>query len=114
MLDPKSIQWPSPWQAIADERASLEFGMKWNNEVRPSIINELHREICSSHPLFGVQCRPIAFDAKVKKEFLFETDIVDMPLVLVHFTWMIEKDPRWPIIIPFQSINEFITWAQNS
>lgn len=114
MIDADTVHWPSPWQPITDERAALAFGRAMSGAVGSSIIGELHREICPSHPLFGVACRPLAYDSKVKKDFLFETDSTETPLVMVHFTWAVEKDPRWPFIIGFGSINEFIDWARHN
>jgi hypothetical protein len=112
MNDPQEIRWPSPWQPVADEHVALAFGRAMNGNVRPSIIAELNREICQTHPLYGVTCRPLAYDAKVRKDFLLQTDRPDMPFVMVHFTWTVETDPRWPFVIGFESIDEFIAWAR--
>ena len=113
MIDPATIAWPAPWAAITDERVALSFGRAMNGAVGSSVIGELHREMCPTHPLVGVQCRPIAYDSKIKKDFLFETDRPDMPLALVHFTWAIESDPRWPWITAFANIEKFLAWVRD-
>jgi hypothetical protein len=114
MIDPRTVVWPSPWQPIADEGVALTFGRSMSDGVAASIVGELHREICSTHPLFGVECRPLAYDARSKKDFLFETENAQMPLVMVHFTWAVENDPRWPFIIRFGRLDEFLKWARRN
>ena len=112
MIDATTIEWPAPWTAITDERAALSFGRAMNGAVGSLVIGELHREICQTHPLFGVQCRPLAYDATIKKAFLLETDRPDMPLALVHFTWAVESDPRWPWTTSFSNVEEFFAWIR--
>lgn len=112
MIDAATITWPPPWAAITNERDALVFGRAMNSAVGSSVVGELQREICPTHPLFGVECRPLAYDAKIKKDFLFETNHVEMPLVVVHFTWAVESDPRWPWTIHFGNIDEFFDWVR--
>jgi hypothetical protein len=114
MIDPMLIHWPLPWQLITDEHEALSFGRAVNPAVQSSVVRELHREICSTHPLFGIECRPLAYHSKVNKDFLFEICNAEMPLVMVHFTWTVEKDPRWPFILRFESIEEFLQWANEN
>ena len=104
-----SVKWPPPWGAIADEHAALALGRRWGTNIASTVLEELHREICESHPLFGIDCVPIAYDTQTPKEFLFVTNKPDLPVVLVHFTWRWEPDPRFPFIVPFKSIEDFIT-----
>lgn len=76
--------------------------------VAPTVLGELRREICDRHPLYGIECIPLAYEFLVKKDFLFATERADMPLVLVHFTWTIETKPHWPFIIPYTSLRGFV------
>ena len=104
-----NVKWPTPWQPIVDEHEALSFGRRWGMQpIADTVLGELHREICDSHPLHGCECVPIAYDADCAKEFLFLTDLLDAPLVLVHFTWHIEPNPNWPCIKRYASVNEFI------
>jgi hypothetical protein len=107
------VKWPSPWAPIGDEFEALANGRRWGNGVASTIIDELHREICEIHPLYGVGCIPIAYDARSGKEFVFLTDKLDAPVVLVHFTWNQERDPKWPFIVVYQNIEEFVRKERN-
>jgi hypothetical protein len=111
-IDSATIGWPEPFARIMDEHAALAFGRAMNRAVASSVLGELHREICPTHPLFGVKCRPLAFDARIKKAFLFETDRPKLPLAVVHFTWTVESDPRWPWTTSFANIEEFFAWVR--
>ena len=109
-IDPNTVIWPAPWLPMTDDTWSLEFGRWTNPKVAKTVLDELHREICKDHPLYEVECIPLAYDSRIKKDFLFATDQLDMPFVLVHFTWTVESNPNWPFVIPFQSIEEFFEW----
>jgi len=107
-IDPTSIAWPAPWRPITDESEALSFGRWINPQVAPTILGELRREICDRHPLYGVGCIPLAYDSRIKKDFLFASEHPEMPLVLVHFTWVVEAEPHWPFVIPYRTVRAFV------
>ena len=103
-----SIKWPSPWRPIDDEHEALRFGRRWSKQqIANTIVGELHREICESHPLHGRECTPVAYKTDCGKEFLFLTDIPESPVMLVHFTWHAESKPEFPAIKRYSSLHEF-------
>ena len=103
------VKWPYPWGPLDDEYAALAFGRRWSAQViAPTVLGELKREICDKHPLFGVGCIPVAYDTRVPKEFLFLTSKPGAPVVLVHLTWRWAPDPRYPFIVVFESIEDFV------
>jgi hypothetical protein len=107
-LDLTTVTWPEPWRPLTDEAEALAFGRVMNSEVACTVLGELHREIGAGHPLFGVECQPIAFNAEGEKEFLFLTNRPDKPLAMVHFTWHTESDPYYPSVMSFSSIADFL------
>jgi hypothetical protein len=102
-VDPAAVVWPRRWRPIA-EASSLFPSPIYPGE---SAFAELQREICEGHPLYGVHCVPVAYDASTIKEFLFATARPDMPLAVVHFTGRPESDPEWPFVIPFLTLDAF-------
>jgi len=110
----KPVKWPAPWAPITDEARALAFGRLQRPELAATVVEELRREICPDHPLFGVECRVLAWHTGNQREFLLETDRADMPLVLVHLTWSVESQPHWPFIIPYQSVEDFLCWARSA
>lgn len=112
-LDPNCVRWPTPWRPIADDAAALAFGRWINPAVADTVLGELRREISATHPLSGVACRPVAWEAWGRKDFLFATARPDMPLALVHFTWSVERDPAWPFVIPYRSLRHFF-WRERN
>ena len=65
---------PQPWAAIDNDQDALAFGRMFHKDVADSVQEELQREICEEHPLFGVECRPVAWDTDTGKDFLFTTN----------------------------------------
>ena len=99
---------PHPWATINNDHDPLALGHMLYKDVADTVHEELQREICEEHPLFGIECRPIAWDTDTKKDFLFTTNTPESPFVLVHFTWAKENDPAVPTIIKFRSFDAFI------
>ena len=110
-VDPTTVDWPWPWAALPDGLNTLPDGRTlFPSRIYPadSVLGELRREICERHPLYGIECVPIAFDSRYIKEYLFATARPDMPIVLVHFTGKAEDDPRWPFVVPYPSLEAFL------
>ena len=73
------------------------FPAGWQPKTPADVLErELRREVCKGHPLFGVECRAIAFGREEPDDVLFLTDNPFAPLAFVHLTWRIESDPAWP------------------
>jgi hypothetical protein len=68
-IDPLAVNWPEPWQPVTDESVELAI----YPQVTKTIIEELRRETATSHPLYGVECIPLAVHGKHRKEVLFAT-----------------------------------------
>jgi hypothetical protein len=101
-----AIRWPHPWKPLTDGDESL-LPAVISGEAS-TIIEELNREMCDTHPLQDVKCVPVAYDNRTCKEYLLSTDMLDSPFVLVHLTFTKESDPRWPFIIRYRSMNHFL------
>jgi hypothetical protein len=129
MTDLAAIGWPNSWRPIRhpdDERdvvlrnlsIQIMHAIAYGGTIplALSIVDELHREVISNqqHILYGIQCRPIAYDAHRGHDFLFATDERDKPFAVVHFTWNIEHDTRWPSTTIFQTLKEFLEWARKN
>jgi hypothetical protein len=99
---------PHPWAAIDDDHDALALGHMLHKDVAGTVQEELQREICEEHPLFGIKCRPVAWDSKTGEDFLFTTNLPESPFVLVHFTWIEETNPAFPFIVEFKCFDDFI------
>ena len=105
---PINFPLPKDWEPITDESAVLDFGRSINHEVASNVIDELKREVSSSHPLFGIECHPIAWNTMTRRNFLFATSDETMPYVSVHFTWHKEERAEYPAFSSFSNFNGFI------
>jgi hypothetical protein len=112
-FDPTRFRWPIPWRPLTDEVEALSFGRFINPNIATTVLDELKREICDRHPLAGVACRPVAWEAGSRKDFLFLTARPDMPVALVHFTWAVQEVPDWPFVIGYRSLEDFVRRERN-
>ncbi len=96
---PSDFSWPASWKPLP-----LPEG--WPGLI-PSAEVELQSELCPEHPLFGVACRAVAFNADNENEFLFATDNPTTPLAFVHLTFQAESDPKWPYPVSYSGWEEF-------
>lgn len=81
MLIPAEIEWLEPWTPESDEDGLL--------------ANELRREVCDHHILFGINVRAVGRRIDCD-DVLFVTDDPQKPIAVVHLTWRIESDRSWP------------------
>jgi hypothetical protein len=84
---------PDRWSPISSER-------------RQSLNAELARELCSNHPLFGIQAEVMAaldgYD-----DLLFRLSGASIPFAIVHLTWNVETSADFPWTTFFESFEDF-------
>ena len=82
---------------------------KWT-ELRPEDVGrleeELARETCTTHPLYGAHVRAL-FRKYPQDDVLFEVFDLDYPYYCVHLTWRPETNPDWPSFTRFRSLEDF-------
>jgi hypothetical protein len=92
-----NVVWLEPWAPIEQP------------EAREAMQAELQRELCTSHPLFGLSVVALAkrYD---QDDVLF--GLADGRVAEVHLTWSLrlERDPRWPSTAIFASV---AMWAED-
>ena len=91
---PTDFEWLEPWMPESDEDGSL--------------VEELRREICDRHILFGVDARAVGTRIDCD-DVLFVTDNPHKPIAVVHLTWKLETDPKWPFTSIFDSWQDWIS-----
>ncbi len=103
----------SGWQSLTFGynymNSSINLPAKWVELRSEDIGNleiELARETCQSHPLYKVQVKAL-YRRYPQDYVLFEVYDADYPYYCVHLTWSIEKDPYWPSITKFRSLEDF-------
>jgi hypothetical protein len=85
---------------------TLPQGWQFVDEVSGRALEtELRREVPPSHDLHGMQLRAIA-QRVGRDDVLFVQARADGAFV-VHLTWNVETDARWPWTIPFRDVEEF-------
>jgi hypothetical protein len=116
MIDPRvviSLPWPPPWAPIKDEVACLEYAritaeLFDHEAIADRLAEELRRELCPGHLLFGQDCWAVAFNTTDPNEFVFLTSNPAMPLACVHLTWQAETDPLWPYTVAYPTFEAFV------
>jgi hypothetical protein len=115
---PDGFEWPDLWEPIpaGDDwfgypRVMTEvFG---DPPPDRTLVGELQREVCPGHPLYGVVCVTVGRNREDPNEFLFMTNRPGMPLVFVHLTWAMERDPTFPWVQGYESWEAFrAAWAE--
>ncbi len=79
----------------------------WYESSDASLVAELEREVCVGHPLWRLSVRLLARRQDCD-DVLFEVEDRSGRVAVVHLTFSVEKDPRWPITEIFQSLEEFV------
>lgn len=75
---PDSSAWPHPWVPVPRLTGT---GSADSREA------ELRREVSSGHPLYGLVCKAVAWNADDPDDVLFVTNDPTMPLAFVHLMW---------------------------
>jgi hypothetical protein len=103
-IDPLSVDWPPPWLAVIDETIELAVFPR----VTATITEELSREMAPSHPLYGIECVPLAIHGGNRKDVLFATSHPRIPFAVIHFTGVVETTPHWPFVTRYRTLNDFL------
>jgi hypothetical protein len=110
----KLLAWPPPWASIKNEVACMEYAritadiFDHKGMIAARLEEELRREACPGHLLFGRECRAVAFNTEDPNEFVFLTSNPAMPLAWVHLTWQVETDPLWPYTVGYTTFEAFV------
>ena len=82
----------------------------WYPLERPQSLNletELHRELASTHQLYGRQLRAVARRGG-RDDILFVAADGSGPVYCVHLTWSVEKNPEWPWTTIYRDAGDFL------
>jgi hypothetical protein len=118
---PADFHWPPPWQPLPDEYdptfpqvRCLVLGLASSgNSITAELQAELQREVCVGHLLHGRTCKAVAWSNDHSDEFLFVTDIPELPLAFVHLTWAVETHSKFPWTVGYESWEAFRSaWAE--
>jgi|SRR3954467_13550385 hypothetical protein len=85
---------PRSWQPVAADTA-VQFEA------------ELRREVCTAHRLHGLRLQAVA-RRENRDDVLFTSDGKLGPVFVVHLTWSIESDPKWPSVIEYADMADFL------
>ena len=107
-IDTNQIELPGAWKAISNDHEVMKLGKAINRFVADSPSEELERELCEGHCLYGVECRAIACNTRTMKDFLFVTDNMEKPFALVHLTFIVESITTCPHTTQFSCLEEFM------
>jgi hypothetical protein len=92
---PKDLEVLSPWQIISDSTNAEH------------LVRELSSELSPQHPLHGLKTTAVAKRID-RDDVLFAVDGGSAALAVVHLTWRMESDPRWPITRLFASWEDWV------
>lgn len=82
--------WLTPWFAESSQQAA----------------SELAREVRPGHPLWQVPVRVLA-RRQDSDDVLFAVDDGTGRVAVVHLTYQVEQDPRWPSVTLFEDFGDF-------
>jgi len=88
----------------------LSLPDRWSpisSEHQQSLNAELARELCSKHPLFGIQAEVIA-ELDGYDDLLFRLSGGSTPFAIVHLTWNAETSADFPWTTFFESFEDFL------
>ena len=86
----------------------FDFLEPWQAANDPSHgVAELSRELPAHHVLAGISVHAIGFRQDCD-DVLFALEDGSGRLAVVHLTFQIEHDPKWPATELFESMEEFV------
>jgi hypothetical protein len=88
--DFQKINWLAPWHFS-----------------EPGLEKELAREVCSEHPLYQIEAIAVG-KRQDNDDVLFFLPHYQSPLAVIHLTWNVESNPKFPHVRYFNSIDDFI------
>ena len=80
----------------------MQFLTPWYESRAASLADELRREVAVGHVLYCIAVGAVA-QRQDKDEVLFELRDGTSRLAVVHLTYAVESDPRWPQTTLFES-----------
>jgi hypothetical protein len=84
------IELPEPWY--------------WTNQ---DLTGELRQELSPQHQLYDVVLKTIARRLD-RDDVLFEATDAPYAYTIVHLTWRMETDPKWPTTVVFDSWDQVL------
>ncbi len=91
----KERRWPDGWCPLAEEEAG-------------QYVVELQRELSQRHILEGIETQ--ALGQRIgHNQFLFKLEDGSNKLAMVHLTWAVETDPKWPWTEIFNSFDHWVS-----
>jgi hypothetical protein len=87
------MQLPDSWIAIPEEDAH-----KFEAELR--------REVPRGHILYGRTLRAIA--RRLDQDDVLFQEGGDAAMLVVHLTWSVETDPKWPWVTEYGTLADFL------
>jgi len=114
---PADFVWLYPWIPLEDDYEVLNMETLGSNDsfdtananltASEIVVRELHREMPTSHKLFGLKLKAVAVCTITHKDFLLVTDDSEKPIAYAHPTWKVETDPSWPMAKTFRTLEEW-------
>lgn len=114
---PDQFEWLPPWIELHDDYAKLiPISFPDDHQLvvgRDAIVTELRREMPESHVLYQSELDAIAVHVECGyKDFVFATNNEIHPIAVVHLTYSVESDPRWPSTKLISNLAEWINEMQ--
>ena len=88
------ITWRDPWYLLT-------------SDVARRLGSELQRELCPEHVLFGCPAQAVARRCD-HDDTLFQVAHPKVSFAVVHLTFQVERDPRWPGTQLLKTLEEFV------
>ena len=81
----------------------------WRSETSQGFVEELRKEVCGKHPLFGRRAITVGKRDDCDDVLFFLPDGPD-PLAMVHLTWRMRTETNrfWPRTSFFSSLDDWI------
>ena len=110
---PDDFQWLPPWIELPDDYATL-IPISWPDDQqlaigRDAIVAELRREIPGAHVLCSMELDAVAVHVECGyKDFVFTTNDPVNSIAVVHLTYNVESDPKWPATRLVRGLDEWM------
>ena len=91
----RSIQRVSVWIVIPEEDAH-------------TFEAELRREVPCGHIMYGRNLRAVA--GRLDQDDVFFQEEGDAAMLVVHLTWSVETDPKWPGVTEYRTLADSLEW----
>ncbi len=88
------VQWRPPWWPVSSEHEA-------------GTVAELHREMCSGHPLFGRSVQAVGRRQDCDDVLFYLGETVPQ-FAVVHLTYARETRPEWPEMKLFDTLEAWV------